>query len=372
MSKEKTSTKMPKAPAFPCIRCKKNVAKEKAIGCATCGLWVHKDCEEMPDEIFNILVKKLGGIKWHCPSCEASTERLAASIKLVETRLNGVEDRLGAAEEKSKLVEAKADNALLIAEQARAAAENASGDITKVVFEELSKREDKKSNIILHNVGESDSTDLAESKKWDEDSFNNITEAIGVNLKYQECATFSRRLGMGNRDRARPLLIGLKTEEQKAAILGCASKLATTHLRGVSVVPDLTKKQREMDEEVRREADRKNRDELTEDDRAKNLRWVAVGRKGARKIVKKVYTERQFQHSQQPNNNSRFNNQPNSTRLASGSNTTIVGPAKKRPATEQPTAATKKKSRQVEAEVGVEVDEEEEDEESEMDEQDTI
>ena len=114
------------------------------------------------------------------------------------------------------------------------------------------------------------------------------------------------------------------------------------------------------------------RDELTEDDRAKNLRWVAVGRKGARKIVKKVYTERQFQHSQQPNNNSRFNNQPNSTRLASGSNTTIVGPAKKRPATEQPTAATKKKSRQVEAEVGVEVDEEEEDEESEMDEQDTL
>ena len=64
----------------------------------------------MPDEIFNILVKKLGGIKWHCPSCEVSTERLAASIKQVETRLNGVEDRLGAAEEKSKLVEVKADN----------------------------------------------------------------------------------------------------------------------------------------------------------------------------------------------------------------------------------------------------------------------
>ena len=210
----------------------------------------------------------------------------------METRLNVVEDRMGATEERTKLAEAKADNAVLIAEQAKGAAAGIKDDITKIVFEELSEREDKKYNIIMHNVGESDSKDSATTRKWDEDSFNNITKAMGVNLTFQDSATFCRRLGAGTSDKTRPLLVGLKKEEYKAAILNCASKLAATNLCWVSVVPDLTKKQSEMDNEVRNEADRKNREELTEDDCAKNLRWVAVGRKGARKVVKKIYTER--------------------------------------------------------------------------------
>ena len=118
----------------------------------------------------------------------------------------------------------------------------------------------------MHNVGESDSKDSATTRKWDEDSFNNITKAMGVNLTFQDSATFCRRLGAGTSDKTRPLLVGLKKEEYKAAILNCASKLAATNLCWVSVVPDLTKKQREMDNEVRNEADRKNREELTEDD----------------------------------------------------------------------------------------------------------
>jgi len=269
----------------------------------------------------------------------------------VETRLNAVEERTGAVEERTKLVEAKVDNAVLVAEQAKGAAVVLKDDITKIIFEELSEREDKKNNIILHSVGEAASTDPAVARKWDEDSFNNVTEAIGVNLTFQECATFSRRLGAGTGKRARPLLIGLKKDKHKAAILSCASKLALTNLRRVSVVPDLTRKQREMDEEVRKEADRKNRDELTEEDRAKNLRWVAVGRKGARKVVKKVFTDRLPNHS----------HHPNSTRPTSGSNNTTIGLTRKRPAVDDPARAAKKKQGQEGAEDqgGVEGEEEE-------------
>ena len=190
----------PKSVPFPCIRCKKNVAKANAVGCATCGQWVHKECEDLSDDVFNILARKVGGIKWHCQSCEASSVRLEAAIKQVETRLNAVEDRMGATEERTKLVEAKADNAVLVAEQAKGAAAGVKDDISKIVFEELSEREDRKNNIIMHNFGESDSMDLVVAKKWDEDSFNNVTAAMGVNLTFQESATFSRRLGAGSRD----------------------------------------------------------------------------------------------------------------------------------------------------------------------------
>ena len=341
----------PKNVPYPCLWCKKSVAKTSAIGCGTCGLWAHKECEELPDEVFNFLAKKVGGIKWHCPSCEASTARLEASIKQVEMRLNVVEDRMGATEERTKLAEAKADNAVLIAEQAKGAAAGIKDDITKIVFEELSEREDKKYNIIMHNVGESDSKDSATTRKWDEDSFNNITKAMGVNLTFQDSATFCRRLGAGTSDKTRPLLVGLKKEEYKAAILNCASKLAATNLCWVSVVPDLTKKQREMDNEVRNEADRKNREELTEDDCAKNLRWVAVGRKGARKVVKKIYTERRPSYS----------HQTNSTRPTSGSNNTIIGLTRKRPAT-SPTNETTRLAKKKQGQVGAVMEDQEEDE----------
>ena len=60
----------------------------------------------------------------------------------MEIRLNTVEERMGATEEKTKLVEAKADNAVLVAEQAGRAAAGVKEDVTRIVFEELSERED--------------------------------------------------------------------------------------------------------------------------------------------------------------------------------------------------------------------------------------
>ncbi len=53
----------------------------------------------------------------------------------------------------------------------------------------------------------------------------------------------------------------------------------------------MTKQQREADEDLRREAARRNKEELSEEDREKNMRWVTVGKKGMRKIIKKEWRE---------------------------------------------------------------------------------
>jgi len=48
--------KQTKAVKFPCIRCKKSVAKNsKSVKCHICQQWVHVDCEGMPPELYNIL-----------------------------------------------------------------------------------------------------------------------------------------------------------------------------------------------------------------------------------------------------------------------------------------------------------------------------
>ena len=54
---------------------------------------------------------------------------------------------------------------------------------------------------------------------------------------------------------------------------------------------DLTKKQREADDDLRKEAERRNRLELTDSERSKNVKWVAVGRKGNRHLVKRDVRE---------------------------------------------------------------------------------
>ena len=273
----------PKQPEYPCIRCKRNVGKVKSVSCGTCGLWVHKECEEMSDELFAELAGKYGGVKWHCSSCEASTARLEAAIKQVETRLNKVEDRMDRADERAKVVDVRVEKAEMVAEQAKKAVEGVKDDITRIVFEEMREREEKKTNIIMHNVGEAENGE----QMWDANSFDNIMRAMNVNMSHRNSVNFTRRLGAAGGARARPLLVGLKKEDDKQTILEHSKRLDSTQFRNISIVPDLTKQQREADNELRKEADRRNREELTEDDKSKNVRWVAVGKKGMRRLSKR-------------------------------------------------------------------------------------
>ena len=60
-------------------------------------------------------------------------------------------------------------------------------------------------------------------------------------------------------------------------------------------MPDLTKRQRDEEAELKKEAERRNRS-LTEMDLSKNLHWVVVGARGERRLTKeKVDSERSYQ-----------------------------------------------------------------------------
>jgi hypothetical protein len=63
----------------------------------------------------------------------------------------------------------------------------------------------------------------------------------------------------------------------------------------VNVLPDLKKRQRDEEAELKKEAERRNRS-LTETDMSKNLHWVVVGARGERRLTKeKVDSERSYQ-----------------------------------------------------------------------------
>ena len=100
---------------------------------------------------------------------------------------------------------------------------------------------------------------------------------------------FCRRIG--ERGQApRPIVIGLETEEEKRHLLFKARDLQGTRFRDVSLVLDLTKKQREVENRMQVEASERNKT-LTDADRESGLRWQVVGRRGEKRIIKAVERE---------------------------------------------------------------------------------
>ena len=117
----------------------------------------------------------------------------------------------------------------------------------------------------------------------------NIFKALKLNIG-EEAIRFCRRIGE-KKENPRPMVVGFWAEGDKCLLLRNAKHLDKTIFKEVTVGPDLTKKQRAEEAEMREEADRRNREELTEDDASKNLKWTVVGDRGKKSLIKTVARE---------------------------------------------------------------------------------
>ena len=153
------------------------------------------------------------------------------------------------------------------------------------VLNELRERKARRLNIILYGVGESESTVVDERRCWDKQSCLNIFKALKLNVELKSIK-YVRRIGEKG-DRPRPLLAGMSTEAEKEMILDNARALRDTRYKNVGISADLTPWELKEERELAAEAARRN-EELDDEDRAKNLKWLLVGQKGARRLIKGV------------------------------------------------------------------------------------
>ena len=86
------------------------------------------------------------------------------------------------------------------------------------------------------------------------------------------------------------MIVGLFREYQKEDILDGARELRNTPLADVGIMPDLTQEQRRDEGELIQEAVRRN-EEMSEEDKAKNWFWRAVGRRGEKRLVRELAKE---------------------------------------------------------------------------------
>ena len=281
---ETASQQAGRKPKYPCLRCRKAVTKNsKSVKCGTCQLWVHTECEKMSDEMYNLLAQQRA-IMWFCDSCLASAAKIEQTVKTYVEQIKEVEKRVAGIEQTVKGIDRRTEK---VEEQLKGRDDKLDKKIDKNsedLCEEMSERELRKNNAILYKVPELEGENVSGRDKydWDKKTCLNIFKAL--NLRFDEDdIKFCKRLG--DKGISRPLILGFFSESDRNKFLRKSKDLDKTFFKEVNAAPDLTKRQREREQRLKREAEKRN-EELSEDDKSKNLVWAVVGAKGERRLVK--------------------------------------------------------------------------------------
>ena len=178
-----------------------------------------------------------------------------------------------------------------------AMSEGLAGRMQRIMEEELREREARRLNLVLHGVPEPGPNikKMRERMEIDREECEHIFVGMGARTRRHQIR-FCRRVGERGQN-PRPLVIRLYSEENRGHILERSRYLRNTRYEAVSVVPDLTQSQRRGEQRLREEAEGRNQ-ELTNEDRERNLRWITLGSRGEKRLIKG--TEREDQTRGEP------------------------------------------------------------------------
>ena len=280
-----------------CLGCSKKFNKsESSLQCTVCGLWIHKSCSGVTDEVFELIEKQLktaGITYWACRPCTVYAQGMNHRMRDIEVKVGVVEKGVEENREGVKKLDKKVDGIREELKKRDDKVEKAVREAEKRMEAEWREREAKRLNVIFHCIGEAEDRRAtgSERQEWDRKSCVNIFRALKLNIG-EDAIRFCRRVGE-KKEEPRPMVVGFWSEGEKSLLLRNARNLERTIFKEVTVGPDLTKKQRAEEAEMKEEADRRNREELTEEDVSKNLKWAVVGDRGKKSLIKTVTRERE-------------------------------------------------------------------------------
>ena len=154
----------------------------------------------------------------------------------------------------------------------------------QTIFSEIREREEKKCNLIIHNLLESSGAGSGlDRKQYDIDCIMEIMEEISVTFGKDDIK-FIRRLGeKTDDDKIRPVQLGVKAITTKENILSHAKRLKdSADYYEVNIVPDLTKQQRKEEDDLSKEVTKRNLE--LDPEVSLNSEWKLVGPKGQKRL----------------------------------------------------------------------------------------
>jgi hypothetical protein len=202
------------------------------------------ECGAISKEVFNILANptKYGmNVSWNCDSCQASAARLEERMNALEGRFLEVENRVVRSEavvqEATKRVENVETRQTMLEQEMEKERERVRRERTN----EMRERDLRRKNVVMHRVGEAgeEVRTMKYRRAWDMRSCDNIFKALKLNLTSEKAVRFCRRVGEKGAG-PRPLVVGLRREEQKDELLENAKNLRNAQFAEVVIIPDLT------------------------------------------------------------------------------------------------------------------------------------
>ena len=280
--------------------------KAGAVMCCVCDTWWHPACAQLTPEMFELITKWTEAGKespWKCQSCEGAGAKIlkivnVLSAKVVENEkvLSEHSGRLDRFEDKEKLQDSRLDCQQKEIDELRDQLIKLGDTGGPSTLREMDERNEKENNLVLHRVGESGDGDARRRIDHDKKFVQQLLNVIGVGegVGVERDIKFVRRLGPrvsdGDREEKRdprPLLVGLVHKYHSELILENCWKLADTSneaMRVVSVVRDLTQRQRAGERELYKEAARKNL-VRSQEQQQENMAFKVVGRRGAKREI---------------------------------------------------------------------------------------
>jgi hypothetical protein len=268
-----------------CLGCSKKFTKSDAsIQCTVCGLWIHKVCANMSDEVFELLEKqkKESGITyWACRPCTVYAQGMNHRLRQIENDLKEVKESTATNTEAIGKLEKRVEEVAEIAKKNDGLSREEMTAMLREEREETLERKNRELNVILHGAEECgpEVQGGEERMRWDKEEclqlFNNLQLGVG-----RDDIKFCRRIGPKG-DSARPLVIGFSNGATRNRVLKADTRQQAPELK---LGPDLTKKQREEESNIWKEMEEKNKNRTAEE-KSKNLVWRLVGPKGERRLV---------------------------------------------------------------------------------------
>jgi hypothetical protein len=274
-----------------CLGCSKKFNKsEHSLQCTICALWIHKACANVTDDLYNLIEKQMkitGTTYWACRPCTAYAQGITARMKQIEDRLERTEKKVEENKKETEVLDKKVDKIEGELKKKDDKVEKAVKEAEYRMMDEMREREARRRNVVFHNIGEAENEKATgrERMDWDRKSCVNIFRALELGME-ESAVRFCRRVGEKKGD-PRPLICGFWDEQDRNKMLRHGRRLEETRaFKDVTVGPDLTKMQRREEADMRAEADRRNEEELTEEDRSKNLKWAVLGDRGQKSLIK--------------------------------------------------------------------------------------
>lgn len=261
-----------------CGKCILEVKNDQpALGCAKCNKWFHIACEKISSKLYLALQEQEEGeentLPFYCRDCKKQIDAYSKKINELEERIKDLEkrsepgntpqtmekmtgvlervmNRLDQLEEKLRMQDAKMKER----EQDKEEIVNEVMRKFEEVRKEEADKERRKNNIVIYNVPESEN-----------DSAINDTQQcdrlIRNKLKLEDYEVVDVvRLGRREENKIRPMLVKLGNHHQKWKIMGSARMLKddpNITYKKMRIVPDMTKKEREENWNLRNELKQK-------------------------------------------------------------------------------------------------------------------